>query len=116
MGGRVGLYTIHSRGRADEVIAVGDHRHPLGVVPPFWALWRGLWITASLMALAMIAAVTLHPLAAGPVWGALIAITVFEGSVLERLEWRIRGWREVGVVEARTEEGAEELFLRGEAS
>jgi len=116
MAARTSLYTIHSRGRADELIAVGDHRHPLGVIPPFWALWRGLWLAAILMLAVMAAAVLLHPAAAGTVWGALIAVTVFEGSTLERLEWRIRGWRELGVVEARTEEGAEELYLRGEAS
>ncbi|MDT8343791.1 MAG: hypothetical protein RQ752_05110 [Thermohalobaculum sp.] len=116
MSARTELFTLHSRGRPDELIAVGDHRHPLGVIPPFWALWRGLWLTAACMAALMGAAVLLHPAAAGTIWGALIAVTVFEGSALERLEWRIRGWREVGLVEARSEEGAEELYLRGEVS
>ena len=110
------LFTIHTRGRPGELIAVGDHRHPLGVVPPFWALWRGLWMTALGMVAVMGLALWLHPAAAGPVWVALAAITVFEGSSLERLEWRLRGWREVGLVEARTEEGAEELYLRGESA
>jgi hypothetical protein len=116
MSNETEIFTIHSRGRAGELIAVGDHRHPLGIVPPFWALWRGLWMTAAVMAAIMGLATVFHPLAAGSVWVALIAITVFEGSALERLEWRLRGWREVGVVEARTEEGAEELYLKGETS
>ena len=110
------LFTLHSRGYPGELIAVGDHRHPLGVIPPFWALWRGLWLTALVMAGIMAAAMFFHPAAASAVWLALIALTVWEGSSIERLEWRLRGWREVGVAEARTEEGAEELYLKGEVS
>ena len=110
------LHTLFSRGRANEIRAVHDGRRPLGVLPPVWAIWNGLWLTLVVM-LGLIALVWwLHPDMARAVWVALILLSVLEGGAIERLELRIRGWREVGVVEARSAEGAEELYLRGEAA
>ncbi|MEM9765530.1 MAG: hypothetical protein AAF968_24030 [Pseudomonadota bacterium] len=110
------LYTIHARDGFDEKLRiVGDGRHPLGVIPPLWALWRGCWIVlVTEIALLALVAVTV-PLAFGTVYVGLLFLTILEGSTLERLELRLRGWREVAVTEARTEEGAEEDYRAGRA-
>ena len=50
------------------------------------------------------------PLAVSPVMYGLGLILAFEGAAVRRAEYRLRGWREVNVVEARSEEGAEELY------
>ncbi|MEM6546685.1 MAG: hypothetical protein AAF713_02960 [Pseudomonadota bacterium] len=110
------LFTVHSRGKPDEFLAIGDGRRPLGILPPVWAIWRGLWITALAMVALLVATAALHTALTGTVWVGLIAITVFDGATLERLERRLRGWREVALVEARTEEGAEELYLTGQTA
>lgn len=109
------IYTLHSRGRPNEVRAVGDGKRPLGVIPPLWAIWNGLWLSLVVMLVLLVAAGLVNPWALRLVWGGLLLIVLFEGGAIERLELRLRGWREVGVAEARTEEGAEELFLKGEA-
>ena len=110
------IYTILSRGRPNELCAVGDGKHKLGILPPVWALWRGLWITFVLMVALLAATAALHPLMVSWTWLGLAMLSILEGSAAERLELRLRGWREVGVVEARSPEGAEELFLTGQAA
>ena len=55
-------------------------------------------------------------LAALVVFYGLAVIAGFEGGAVRRAELRLRRWREAGVVEARSPEGAEELYLRGEAA
>ena len=86
------------------------------VLPPLWAVWHGLWITlAGQAALAALAALW-SPLALAPVVSGIAAILGFEGGAVRRAELGPRRWREAGVVEARSPEGAEELFLRGEAA
>ncbi len=107
------FYTIHSRGRANELHAVGDVRHKLGILPPVWALWRGLWITLAGMLVLLGATAMVQPFLVSWMWLGLATLAILEGSAIERLELRLRGWREVGLVEARTPEGAEELFLTG---
>ncbi|MEM8760043.1 MAG: hypothetical protein AAGE83_06945 [Pseudomonadota bacterium] len=110
------LYTIHARDWLDEKLRiVGDGRHPLGVIPPLWALWRGCWIVL-LLEIALLALVaTTVPLAFGTVYVGLLFLTLLEGSTLERTELRLRGWREIAVTEARSEEGAEEDYRAGRA-
>ena len=56
------------------------------------------------------------PLAVSPVLYGLGLILAFEGGPVRRAELRLRGWREVSVVEARSEEGAEELWMAGLAA
>jgi hypothetical protein len=108
------LYTIHAReGGGDELRVVGDARHPLGVVPPVWALWRGLWITLGIELVVLLALLFLAQPFFGTVYLGFVLLTVLEGSTLERAELRLRGWREVGVTEARSEEGAEEDYREG---
>ena len=110
------LYTLHSRGRANELRAVGDGKQKLGVLPPVWAAWRGLWITLAAMLLLLAAASVFYPPLVAYLWLGLATLAVLEGAAIERLELRLRGWREVGLVEARTPEGAEELFITGRAA
>ncbi|MEO0820250.1 MAG: hypothetical protein AAF074_07455 [Pseudomonadota bacterium] len=109
------LYTIHSRAGREHLRAVGDGTHPLSVLPPLWAIWRGLWIVFVLEIAVMALTAWYLPLAGGTVWLALIALTYLEGGSIERAELRLRGWRPVALAEARSEEGAEEAYLTGRA-
>lgn len=110
------LYTLHHKGMGD-VLAVADQFDLLGLLlPPVWAVWHGLWITLAGEAVLLGLATLWSPWAA-LVAGAGIALIVgFEGGAIRRAELALRGWREAGAVEARSPEGAEELFLRGEAT
>ncbi|MEM1343189.1 MAG: hypothetical protein AAGI34_01260 [Pseudomonadota bacterium] len=109
------LYTVHSRRDSDRLKTVTESG-PLSVVPPLWAAWNGLWLMVLLMLGAMATIAVLQPLALGTVWAALIALAYAEGDTLARIELRLRGWREVGVVEAASEAGAEELYIDGHAA
>ncbi|MEO1469709.1 MAG: hypothetical protein AAFV86_11660 [Pseudomonadota bacterium] len=110
------LYTIHTLGgREDRLRIIGDARHALAILPPVWAVWRGLWITAILMVAAIIAAAVFAPLATSTVYVAILILVFLEGSTIERAELRLRGWEEVGIAEARSEEGAEEQYRQGRA-
>lgn len=104
------LYTLLRR-RAGDLRVIGDTRRPLGVLPPVWALVNGLWLTALGMAGLLATAVWLDPRLAPPVWAALATLSILEGSAIEAAERRLRGWREVALVEARSPEGAEEQWL-----
>jgi len=106
------LYTIHAR---DGDLRVVGEAGALAAIPPLWALWQGLWLGCLAMILALLAVAALKPLAGGALWLGLIALVWTEGASLARLEWRLRGWREVGVALADSEEGAEELHLTGRA-
>jgi hypothetical protein len=86
------------------------------VLPPLWLVWHGLWITLAGCAAAVFAAALWSPLAALAAETGIALIFGFEGGAIRRAELRLRGWREAGVVEARSPEGAEELFLRGKAA
>ena len=107
------FYTVHSRGRPNEVLVVADRKHKLGVLPPVWALWRGLWIAFVAIVALLAAALLFQPLIFSTLWLGLAVLATLEGAAVERLELRLRGWREVGLVEARSDEGAEELFMTG---
>jgi hypothetical protein len=110
------LYTVHRKG-GDDIRAVADRFDWLAVAaPPLWAAWHGLWITLAGQGLLAGLAALWSPFAVIPVLAGLAAILGFEGGAVRRAELRLRGWREAGVVEARSPEGAEELFLRGEAT
>ncbi|GMG82520.1 hypothetical protein LNKW23_17330 [Paralimibaculum aggregatum] len=106
------LYTLHRHARSGDLEVVGEPGW-LAVIPPLWALYEGLWLTLGLQAAFLAAVFWLAPLALSAAYLALVLITVFDGNMFHRLELRLRGWREVGCVEAQTPEGAEELFLKG---
>ena len=109
-------YTVHHKGRED-LRAVADRFDWLAAtLPPLWAVWHGLWLTlAAQVALIGLAALW-SPLAVLPVYSGIAAILSFESGAVHRTELKLRRWREAGVVEARSPEGAEELFLRGETA
>jgi hypothetical protein len=110
------LYTVHHKG-SGEVRAVADRFDWFALaLPPLWAVWHGLWITLAGQVLLVALAALWSPLAALAVFYGHAAILGFEGAAVRRAELRLRRWREAGVVEARSPEGAEELFLRGEAA
>ena len=109
------LYTIHTRADRDHPKVVGDISW-IAVIPPLWALLNGLWIALVLMVALLVGVSAYQPLAGGTAYLALVLITVLDGDALMRMELRLFGWREVAAVEARTPEGAEELYLKGEAA
>jgi hypothetical protein len=110
------LYTLHHKG-SEDIRAVADRFDWLAVtLPPLWAVWHGLWVTLAAQGLLVGLAALWSPLAVLPAYFGLAAILGFEGGAVYRAELRLCRWREAGVVEARSPEGAEELFLRGEAT
>ena len=110
------LYTVHHKG-PDEIRAIADKFSFLAfLLPPVWAVWHGLWVTLLAQAALHALAVLWTPLAVLPAWIGIALVLGFEGASVRRAELGLRGWREAGVVEARTPEGAEERFLRGEAT
>jgi hypothetical protein len=110
------IYSIHHKGSGDiRVIADRFDGFALAL-PPLWAVWHGLWITLAGQVLLVALAALWSPFAAVAVFSGLAAITGFEGGAVRRAELRLRRWREAGVVEARSPEGAEELYLRGEVA
>jgi len=110
------LYTVHRKGERGLRV-VGDRFSFLALLfLPGWLIWERLWITAlGLIALLVIAALV-TPLAVSPVLYGAGAIAAFEGGSVIRAELRLRGWREVAAVEARTDAGAEELYLTGQSA
>jgi len=105
------LYTLHAKpGRDLEAIGDGFDWFAF-LVPPLWAIWHGLWamLAIYLALLVLVAAIT--PLGVLPAMSGLALIAGFEGAELRRWERGFWGWKEAAVVEARTPEGAEELFL-----
>jgi len=110
------VYTVHAKPGRD-LRAVGDRFSLMAMlVPPLWPLVHGLWLTLAGLLAVLVLAFLWSPFAVSPVIYGIAVILAFEGGAVERTELRLRGWREVGVVEARTPEGAEELYLRGEAA
>ncbi len=110
------LYTVHHKGSGNiRVIADRFDWFALALAP-LWAVWHGLWITLAVQVLLVALAALWAPSAALVVFYGLAVIAGFEGGAVRRAELRLRRWREAGVVEARSPEGAEELYLRGEAA
>jgi hypothetical protein len=83
---------------------------------PLWLVWERLWLTALVLIVLLVAVALLAPLAVSPVLYGAGAIAAFEGASLIRAELSLRGWREVAAVEARSEAGAEELYLTGQTA
>ena len=109
------LWTVHRKG-AQKLDLVPDGFSLFALVlPPLWAIWHGLWLVLLGMVAVAFLAGLYSPLAVSPVMYGIGAIAAFDGGALRRLELRLRGWREVAVVEAATEEGAEETWLTGGA-
>ncbi|MGF1501455.1 MAG: hypothetical protein ACFBSD_06535 [Paracoccaceae bacterium] len=109
------IYTLHSRGDPNDIEAVGEASWLAGV-PPLWALANGLWVSLVVMTAVLVFVAANKPFGFGLTYLGLAAICLMEGGALTRAEMRLRGWRQVGVVEARTPEGAIELYLKGEAA
>ncbi|MEM6973899.1 MAG: DUF2628 domain-containing protein [Pseudomonadota bacterium] len=109
------LFTIHQRRGGDRLRIVGDGRHVLAVIPPIWALWRGLYLTLITMIGGLVAIAMVAPAAIGTLYLGYVLLAYLEGASLERAELKLRGWGEVGLAEARTEEGAEEAWVTGHA-
>lgn len=113
------LYTVHLADGAEPRFVDDGFSILALIVPPVWAIWHGLWITlGAIVAVgvgAAMLAVFINPIAASPINLGLGLVLAFEGGAIARWELGLRGWREAGVVEAVTEEGAEELFLSGQA-
>ncbi len=110
------LYTVHHKGSGDVRVIADRFDWFAFALPPLWAVWHGLWITLAVQALLVALAALWSPLAMAPAFTGLAVILGLEGGAVRRAELRLRRWREVGTVEARSPEGAEELFLRGEAA
>ena len=110
------IFTLHHKG-TKPLRAVADRFRPLALfLPPVWTVLEGLWLTlAAQIGLAALAW-QWSPLAVSPVVYGIAIILALEGGTVARTELHLRGWREVGVVEARTAEGAEELYLNGEVT
>ena len=110
------LYTVHRKGERGLRV-VGDRFSFLALLfLPGWLIWERLWITTLALIVLLVAAALVTPLAISPVLYGAGAICAFEGASLIRAELALRGWREVAAVEARTEAGAEELYLTGRAA
>ncbi|MEM9783246.1 MAG: hypothetical protein AAF899_12315 [Pseudomonadota bacterium] len=109
------LYTIHQRRTGDAVRVIGDGRHALAVVPPVWALWRGLWASLIVMIAGLVGLAFVAPAAVGTLYLGFVLLAFLEGATIERAELWLRGWREIAVAEARTPEGAEEAWVTGHA-
>lgn len=109
------VYTLHHKNKRG-LRAVADHFSLLAMLlPPVWALVHGLWLTLLAQAALIWLASLWSPIAMSPAFSGIALILAFEGGAVERFELGLRGWREIGITEARTPEGAEELYLRGEA-
>ncbi len=110
------LYTVHHKGSGDVRVIADRFDWFALALAPLWAVWHGLWITLAVQVLLVALAALWAPSAALVVFYGLAVIAGFEGGAVRRAELRLRRWREAGVVEARSPEGAEELYLRGEAA
>jgi hypothetical protein len=113
----VRIWTVHRKpGRDLEVVDDGFSLFAL-LVPPIWAIWNYCWVTLGVIVIVPgVVGVLIHPLAVSPVAYGIGLILALEGGQVRRFEMRLRGWKESGVVEAGSPEGAEEMFLTGRAA
>ena len=110
------IYTLHSR-PGQDLMAIADKFDLFALILPLiWALWHRLWVVTGAMVLLLIVVAIVSPLAASPIMYGLALIFALEGGAIRRFERRLWGWQEVGVVQAASEEGAEELYLNGQAA
>lgn len=112
------LWTVHRKGQGtgnDKLAFIGDGFSLFALaLPPIWAIWHGAWLVLLAMFVLAGAAAAYHPFAASPVMYGIGVILALDGAEVRRWEMRLRGWAEVSTVEARTIEGAEELWLIGQ--
>ena len=110
------LYTVHRKGQRGLRV-VGDRFSLLALLfLPGWLVWERLWLTTLALAALLVVAALIAPVALSPVLYGAGAICAFESASVIRAELSLRGWHEAAVVEARTEAGAEELYLTGQAA
>ena len=110
------LYTVHRKGERGLRVVADRFSILALLVLPVWLVWERLWLTGLALALLLAVVALIAPAVVTPVLYGAGAISAFEGASLIRAELRLRRWREVAVVEARTEAGAEELYLTGKAA
>jgi hypothetical protein len=110
------LYTVHRKGERGLRVVADRFSWLALLLLPVWLVWERLWLTALALVALLAAVALLAPLAVSPVLYGAGAIAAFEGASLIRAELRLRGWREAAAVEARTEAGAEELYLTGRSA
>lgn len=110
------LWTVHENGEGDLRFVADRFSWFALLLTPIWAIWNGYWITLAFYFGLIAIAAGINPLAASPVAQGLGLILAFEGAEAARAELSMRGWIEKGSVEARSEEGAEDLFLSGRAA
>ena len=106
------LYTVHTKRRRVEVISDGFSLFAL-IAPLIWLIWHGAWVTVVVFGAILFMAQEADPFAASVIWTGVALILAFDGAEIRRIELRLWGWEEASVVEARSPEGAEELFLTG---
>lgn len=110
------IYTLHAK-QGRDMEAIPDRFDLLALLfPPIWAIWNRLWVTLFGLFAVMLVAASITPLAVTPVMYGVALIFALEGGSIRRAELRLHGWTEVGVVQAATEEGAEELFVNRAAA
>ncbi|MEM9146432.1 MAG: hypothetical protein AAGC57_09555 [Pseudomonadota bacterium] len=109
------LYSVHVHPRAGHIETVGEPPK-IAFLPPLWALYEGLWLTLAVLVALYAATVVFVPLALSAVVFGTVLICGFDGGTLQRVELRLRGWREVATVEAASHEAAEELYVTGRAA
>jgi hypothetical protein len=112
------LHTLHLPPRADPartLILADRWRWGAFLFPPLWALWNRHWLAALPILLWGLFGAGL--LALGQPEAALaadMALRVglgFEGAALARLDRRLRGWRELAAIPARSETEAEWIWF-----
>ena len=110
------LWTVHRKGKRDvEVIDDPTSLFAL-ILPPAWAIWHRCWVTLAAMIVLPVLAGLYSKFAISPVMYGIGLILLVEGGAVRRWEMRLSGWREVGVVEARSPEGAEEQWITGQTA
>jgi hypothetical protein len=110
------LYTLHHKGEKPLRAVEDRFRGWAMFAPPIWALVSGYYLVFAVQSVLLGLFWLWSPPAVAPVFYGLAVIHGWDAGALIRTELYLRGWREVGAVEARTPEGAEELFLRGEVA
>ena len=105
----------HLPGRDLEVVP--DARSLFAFFFPWiWAGWYRCWVTLAVMIVLPLAVGLASPLGAAPVLYGTAIIAALESASIRRAELALRGWHEVGTVLAASPEGAEELYLSGQAA
>jgi hypothetical protein len=113
----VAVYVVMEPPTRADAVLVRDGFHLFGfLTPPIWLLWHRLWIEAIVaFAMAMVLAAVGEVAGiglAGTLLSLLVSVYVgIEGAALRLAALRRRGWREWGVVEADSFDGAEARYL-----